>query len=607
MMMILPLQVYYTTKTVQINLILIRKMTITNTNVRITIEGNGTNKNFDFGFFIPTADDLRLIYTNLEGIETEITSNFTISNIGNYNGGTVIYPTIGDAILSGEYITIKRVLAEKQQTDLLNQSTIRAETIEKALDNNVMISQQLREKLDRCLTFKESSSLKNLTIEDFKPLKLLYISEDGKTVKMSKNNFFTLEEKLEIVAGMSDEVKVVAENLIDINAYADSKIAENIGLINNNTTLINSNTALINNNTTLINQKEIDIKAYLDSQIQANKVLIDLNSTNISANTTLINQKPTPNHLTNPSFNIWQNGTSISSGYGIYTADQWKIWVEQTGGGIMNVSRQEHSIAETEEIEGRPRYFCRLDHTNPSVNQKSIFEQLLEDLRKFAGKTMTASFWARCNDTSGINIEIDALNYYGASGSSAEFSQINQISIDTNWKKYSITINTPSAIGKIIELDSFFALRFFLPLNKTFQLDLSSIKLEDGNIATPFEAENSAVELSKCQRYFEKSYNLDIKAGTAAGAILWLNGAYADTYLAMTSIQFKERKRVAPSVTIYSIDGSINKVSSYSGNLTVSSVVDVGTGGIGRVYTSNTSSPIANSWRACHFVADSRI
>ena len=87
---------------------------------------------------------------------------------------------------------------------------------------------------------------------------------------------------------------------------------------------------------------------------------------------------------------------------------------------------------------------------------------------------------------------------------------------------------------------------------------------------------------------------------------MWLNGAYADPYLAMISMQFKVEKRIVPSVTIYSPTGTINRVQSHSGDLTVSSIADVGTHGIGRVYTSNTSS-VSQSWRACHYVADAEL
>ena len=60
--------------------------------------GNGTNKNFDYAFSIPDEDYLRIIHTDSSGNENVITSDYSVTGIGEgEQGGTVTYPVSADA------------------------------------------------------------------------------------------------------------------------------------------------------------------------------------------------------------------------------------------------------------------------------------------------------------------------------------------------------------------------------------------------------------------------------------------------------------------------------------------------------------------------------
>jgi len=79
---------------------------------------------------------------------------------------------------------------------------------------------------------------------------------------------------------------------------------------------------------------------------------------------------------------------------------------------------------------------------------------------------------------------------------------------------------------------------------------LSRVQLEVGSTATSFERRSFAQELSMAQRYYEKSYDLDVFAGA-------IDGQGVHTFRAQTTshtegLSYKVTKRIAPTITLYS-------------------------------------------------------
>jgi hypothetical protein len=78
---------------------------------------------------------------------------------------------------------------------------------------------------------------------------------------------------------------------------------------------------------------------------------------------------------------------------------------------------------------------------------------------------------------------------------------------------------------------------------------IGDIKLEEGSISTPYKSESIENIILKCQRFYEKSYNLNV-----APATITYEGAYnfrCVTTVDTRTISFKAMKRVNPSVVIY--------------------------------------------------------
>lgn len=122
-------------------------MTISNTQSSVTQQGTGTTNSFAFQFLMPATSScvVQLYNTNTSVLTTLITGSFTVTGVGNSNGGTVIYPTTTASpfITSGIFLTISRIVPLTQTTSIADQGVFAPEAIENALDYETMGLQQL--------------------------------------------------------------------------------------------------------------------------------------------------------------------------------------------------------------------------------------------------------------------------------------------------------------------------------------------------------------------------------------------------------------------------------------------------------------------------------
>jgi len=222
------------------------------------------------------------------------------------------------------------------------------------------------------------------------------------------------------------------------------------------------------------------------------------------------------NKIINGNFDIWQRATSqSSSGYG--SADRWFCG---NSGTTKTASRQAFALGQTD-VPGNPKYFMR--HVVTSVAGASnyvILYQPIEYVSTFAGKTVTVSFWAKADSNKNIAIEFEQSFGTGGSPSSVVNTIGSQLlSLTTTWTKYTATINVPSIVNKTLGTDNNDALRllFWFDAGSSFNsrtaslgqqsgtFDIAQVQVEEGSVATPFEQRHIGMELSLCQRYFQKS------------------------------------------------------------------------------------------------------
>ena len=173
-------------------------------------------------------------------------------------------------------------------------------------------------------------------------------------------------------------------------------------------------------------------------------------------------------------------------------------------------------------------------------------DQKIEDVRTFAGQTITVSFWAQAG-TGTPSIAVELQQNFGTGGSPS--ATVNTLiaspakqAISTSWVRYSYTIAVPSISGKtlgtnnnsflllgiIVSAGSFFDARTGSLGIQSNTFNIWGVQAEYGSKATPFQTASGGspqAELAMCQRYYyrifpngtQKLFGVATAATTTAG------------------------------------------------------------------------------------------
>ena len=134
-------------------------MTVSSTTTKNSYSGNGSLTVFAYGFKIFDEEDIEVILRNdTTGTETvqTITTNYSVSNVGNASGGNVTFVT---APASGITVVLRRASPLTQTTDYTPNDPFPAESHEDALDKLTFISQQLQEEVDRSIKLSRTNTM----------------------------------------------------------------------------------------------------------------------------------------------------------------------------------------------------------------------------------------------------------------------------------------------------------------------------------------------------------------------------------------------------------------------------------------------------------------
>jgi hypothetical protein len=339
-----------------------------------------------------------------------------------------------------------------------------------------------------------------------------------------------------------------------------------------------------------------------------------------------VENKANPNTLINGCFEYWQRGTSFTSiGNNTYFADRWKYSKNVLSVGVNNIERVTDIPSS-----GYGLYSPKVSVTTiqAPLGSASFYHisQVIEGtfLRNIKGKKLALRFWVK---SSKVGTHCIALSNNGATKTLVKEYEVAQAN---TWELKTIRFEHDSSGTWLYDTGVGMRVIFCLAAGSSFQTTpdtwqsgvylctANQVNLMDnllneflvtdvalvidneseGEIDFGLAGRDLTEELGLCQRYYEKSYDIDITPGTIS--------ALGDTRITITSTPSTcetsipyNRKRVAPVVSTYSPNtGTIARVRNLLSSTDVVAVVDNYAEKSSRLYFASGTSPFAYHWTA---------
>jgi hypothetical protein len=355
------------------------------------------------------------------------------------------------------------------------------------------------------------------------------------------------------------------------------------------------------------------------------------NSTNISGitnaqlagsidNSKFANIVQSKNSLINGDMQVSQRGTSFTSNG--YTLDRYTM--DESTDGAVTVT-QDTDVPSGYGFAKSLKVDCTTADASIGAAQYCGFTQLIEGQNlqylKYgtsSAQTLTLSFWVKS-----VKTGIYCVRFVKEAGGETRYECPIQYTISSasTWEKKTIIL-TPTAgsttfiqnsAGAIVNSNaSGFRVFFALAVGSNFQgtnnawtassdqlgtssqvnfLDntsnnfwITGVQLEAGTAASDFEFLPYSVNLQRCMRYYEKSYNDGTNPATVTSLGSVLAGgtvaAASTSYLVGTAF-FINSKRGTPTITLYDTQGASGKVSCDTPGTASSNNQTAATGAIG--------------------------
>ena len=264
------------------------------------------------------------------------------------------------------------------------------------------------------------------------------------------------------------------------------------------------------------------------------------------------------NKVINGDFTINQRNFTSNTAHASYNFDRWAQYNFSNSGTVTTTPQTfTPGSAPVSGYEGKT-FVQIVTASQTQTSDYATLSQKIEDVRTFAGQTVTVSFWAKAaSGTPKIALAIDQSFGSGGSPSSTVTTSGGTVTLSTSWTRYSLTVSIPSISGKTIgttantsSLDislwvssgSLYAQGQSIGnQNNTFQI--WGVQVEAGSTATAFQTATGTIqgELAACQRYYNEYANAGynyLGAVSASGGNL------------QSLITYPVTMRIAPSVSL---------------------------------------------------------
>jgi hypothetical protein len=263
------------------------------------------------------------------------------------------------------------------------------------------------------------------------------------------------------------------------------------------------------------------------------------------------------NYLINSNFDFWQRGFSFTNvGVASYVADRWKV---SPGTNPIDVSLQSFTIGQTS-VPNNPKNYIRV--TPNSTATHFAIEQRIEGVRTLSDRIISGSFYVQSSGTSTVTVDVVQHFGTGSTDSNVTTAFLGTTVVGTSWNKVSFIGVVPSISGKnVTDVDDYISILITsgnLAGSQTF--DIAQVQLNEGSVLLGYEPRSFQEELALCQRYYEKTYDVDVSPGTSTNI-----GAYtaesAFTNVYANLVTFAVVKRTIPTILFWDAVGNANKTS----------------------------------------------
>lgn len=313
------------------------------------------------------------------------------------------------------------------------------------------------------------------------------------------------------------------------------------------------------------------------------------------------------NGIINSAFDVWQRGTSIANNatYTLYSADRFQV---NRGGLATGATISRQATGDTTNLPFI-QYCARVQRDSGNTNTGAIyFLTTLEnsDSRRFAGRSVTISFYARrganySSASNALSVNVDSGTGTDQSlggGLTGQASVISQTAtLTTTWQRFSYTGTVASSATQI----GFYS--NYTPSGTAGAADfyeITGIQLEVGSTATTFTRNGNSIqaELAACQRYFYRAIN----GADSSSEQLSTCQAFSTTQTIGT-FRFPVTMRGNPSATVSSASHFLNYNATLIGQSCTVFAVDTFTPRDCRLVTTVSSGLVAGN--ASHLIANS--
>lgn len=294
-----------------------------------------------------------------------------------------------------------------------------------------------------------------------------------------------------------------------------------------------------------------------------------INNINDSLNTALSVKDPTDlarQALINGNFDIAQRGTSfVSPTSGTFTLDRWNTSFVGTMPTI-TISQQPLTTGDIYKSTSYLRLNTNGSGSGFGASDVYRIQQKIENGARFlagASKDISISFYAR-SSISSKKLGVSFWQNYGTGGSPSSTDVLTgtNVTLTTNWTRYTFTTTTASLIGKSFggNGDDYLSLNFvymwgtseaaYVGAGSTAEtfvgsgnIDITAVNMNIGSTSLDFFPKSINQELSDCQRFYEVGRFFNVTNGTSAS-----NSG--------STITFKKTKRIVPTIVQTNISNS---------------------------------------------------